>query len=456
MISLTNEDSQQPTNNLPREPETTVPVAKSHEAVALRNLARGRALARRKNAYAPEGKGRFVTWASDGKKKHHLAPLLPDGQGPPWKCSCKDYYRRGLAWSGDPAFMPMCKHGYGLQAWLERWPSVEGIDLAPKKQYPQENASAYNWALRNAGEDVPRLAYHLAGLIPEPERFGPGRPGIPLRDKVVCAVLYAYHGAGAREAEDAARRAYRDGLLTKAWTFSAMSKFFNRPDAVAILDRVLRWSALPLQPCEREAGVDSTHFTSPRLGTAYLPKPNVVADHKTLKAHLVVGLRTHVVVGATVTMDHGEGSADETQFRPLMTRAVSEDGWHFANVYADAAYGNRGCVNVLEQLGIRPVIDLPSNVNHDGGREWKKLHAFHTLTADRFRAEYHLRSNQESVHSAVKRLLGARLRCRTLLSQTAEIYAKLVAYNLLVLNYERYAQSLTGGWMPQAPIAATA
>lgn len=74
---------------------------------------------------------------------------------------------------------------------------------------------------------------------------------------------------------------------------------------------------------------------------------------------------------------------------------------------------------------------------------WQK--AFHLFQANReaFDANYHKRSNVESVFSALKRKFGENIRSRTPTAQINEVLCKLIAYNLTVVVHEMFENGIS-------------
>ncbi|MGD0718727.1 MAG: transposase [Thermoplasmata archaeon] len=73
---------------------------------------------------------------------------------------------------------------------------------------------------------------------------------------------------------------------------------------------------------------------------------------------------------------------------------------------------------------------------------WQK--AYHLFQANReeFDRNYHMRSNVESVFSALKRKFGENIRSRTPTAQVNEVLCKLIAYNLTVVIHEMFENGI--------------
>ena len=415
----------------------------------------------RGRTFVARGKGVYRCHNSTRKKTYDLR-LAPEPT-----CQCQDMSRRRRGHKGDPRDLAWCYHLLSLRLWLEREKGGREAERVPPKPYVTRlDARAHDRSLRTEGRRVRLLLKHLVDTIDVEPPLHRGRAGIPLKDLVYMAGLFGYYGASQRWVEDAIYVAHLEGHLSRQWTFSTVSKFLNREKVDAgfvggiqmgevsteeLLDVAVRLSAFPLRDVEREFGIDSTHFARPELGVPNLEKPNVDPDHPTLKAHVLCGLNTHAIVGLAVTDDAGDGTGDTTHLQPLVRQAVQVDGWRPESVRGDAAYGNRANVDALKELGVRAIFALRSDVNSVGGQAWRDLYRLYHDRHDEFRALYHKRSNQESLHSAWKRRFGAALRCRNPLAQRNEVRCRALAYNLTVLNYYQHATGLDADWLPDAP-----
>ena len=320
------------------------------------------------------------------------------------------------------------------------------LGVAPMT-YPQA-WSAYNAAQTNEVRLFDALLADLASTVVEPHVEGMnGRPPLPLREQVFVAVQKVYSQLSSRRAVSLFGYAAERGQLAHAPHYNSVSKFLLRPEATPILRRLIQQSALPLADLEQDFAIDSTGFTTTGFG-AYLGDKHGTKRQRTwLKAHLCVGVRTHIVTDAIATQNEGEGTGDSPNFAPLV--AATAQGFRIREVSADMAYSSKANHATVRDFGGEAVIPFKSIVQHNSEAKglappnlWRKAHAYFVLHAEEFYARYHKRSNVESVNSAIKRKFGETLKSKNAVAQTNELLCKVLAYNLTVLIHEMHENSI--------------
>jgi hypothetical protein len=328
------------------------------------------------------------------------------------------------------------------------------------------------WSAYNAAQTAEVRLFDglLADLVDTlPEEAGPRRRGnqpMPLREAVFVAVQKVYSQLSSRRAASLFGMAEERGHLDSAPHFNAPTKFLNRPEATPILRALLQRSAEPFRAVETEFAVDSTGFCTNVRGDYRLGRYGDVAPRKWLKAHLCVGVRTHVVTDAIVTPSEGEGTGDSPNFAPLVQSLAGR--FTVDEVSADKAYSSKENHWLVQQLGGQALIPFKGGWNEPGARRstggvpglhgsaslWRKAHAYFLLNAEEFYARYHKRSNVESVNSAIKRKFGETLKSRNQTAQVNELLCKLLAYNLTVLIHEMHeAGTVPEFCTPKVPAA---
>jgi len=89
-------------------------------------------------------------------------------------------------------------------------------------------------------------------------------------------------------------------------------------------------------------------------------KYNLKRQHKWLKAHISVGVKTNVITSAEIT--DGDG-ADSPQFSPLV-KTTAENCFNIKEMTADKAYSSRDNLETVAQVGGQayiPFKGLPKN-----------------------------------------------------------------------------------------------
>ncbi len=356
------------------------------------------------------------------------------------RCSCPDYAHRLT----DKIPAP-CKHILAVvdTRLKESDQSIAAPDRPPRRQYPQHPSYT-----RGQTEELRLVETLLRELVNEVPDF-PRTPGLPgpapahLSDELYCAILKVYSGLSGRRAVGVFRNVADKGLLDRAPSFMVASNLLVRPEATSILYRLLALSALPLAGLEGDGVVapDSTGIQTTSFGAWREQKHRERREKKWLKVHAIVGTRTHVIIRAFV----GDAdSGDAPQFGPLL-RGVIDGGFAPGAVVADRGYLSKANYSLATDLGLEAFIPFKSNsLGHNRGspRSWRR--AYHLFQANReeFDRRYHVRSNVESVFSALKRKFGENIRSRAPVAQINEVLCKLIAYNLTVVVHEMFESGI--------------
>ena len=361
------------------------------------------------------------------------------------RCTCPDYAKRAAS----------CKHIFAV---LELRLREAGQSLAApvpraRKQYPQHPSYA-----KGQTEEMRTLDALLRDLVEEVTELprAPGLPGpepLPLKDAILCAILKVYSGLSGRRAHGVHLNVADRGLLAEVPSFMVASRALNRPEATAVLYRLLQLSALPLAGLEEGGAVapDSTGMQTTQFGGWREEKHGEKREKRWLKVHAIVGTKTHVVIDARVL---DANSADCPQFEPLL-RGTLEAGFRPSVAVADKGYLSRDNYSLGAELGIGTYIPFKSNsVGRAGGSlAWRKAYHLFQASREEFDRNYHRRSNVESVFSALKRKFGENIRSRTPVAQVNEVLCKLIAYNLTVVVHEMYENGIAPVFTPPNEVA---
>lgn len=404
-----------------------------------RRLLRGIHLAARPQNFLPLSPGLFRVASQSGAGSY---TLRLDGTN--FLCDCPDFKGRRRS----------CKHIYGLVEFLAISAGVplhapEDPAAAPrKKTYPQD-WPAYDAAQQAEHPLFDPLLWDLLESIPETLKpvGSVGRPRLPLRSLVFQAVKKVQAGESCRRARGLLLTTHGGGIgpLDYVPSYNRPSYVFCQPSTAPLLLALLTQSALPLAELEDggTVAVDSTGFCTTCRG-AYCSETHLPGrTHRWVKAHLVIGVKTHIILSARITEENG---ADAVQFLPLLndTRAA---GFTPAEVVADKAYCSRENYDGSQTLGLDPYLPFRSNMasRSEGCRLWKEKYHQFQLRREEFDAHYHQRSNVEAVISAVKRKLGEPLLSKTQTARFNELLAKLLVYNIGVVIHEMFEHHIDPG-----------
>lgn len=277
----------------------------------------------------------------------------------------------------------------------------------------------------------------LVQAIPEPEQTM-GRPRLPLQESLFCAIQKAYSQLSSRRAYSLFQNAIERGQIEHAPHFNAPSKLLNKPEITPILHQLVFLSALPVAGLETDFAIDSTGFRTTSFSVYNGMKHGQTKEHKWLKAHMCVGVKTNIVAAVIIT----DGNAgDSPQFSPLIQQ--TSEGFTINEVSADLAYSSRINLELVNEVGGK-YIPFKKNATGSsrGSSMWKKMYHYFQLNRDEFLKHYHKRSNIESTNAAIKRKFGETLKSKNRIAQENELLAKIVAYNLTVVIHEMYENGI--------------
>ena len=387
---------------------------------------KGFEIARDSNAIRYLDSGQFAVRSQTG---HGEYIVNINNEGDATKCTCQDYE------SGAK----QCKHMAAIM--FRVWKSSDLLQMPPplpRKTYTQDWHS-YNAAQFAERKLFPIFLHDLLNAVEEPvQAFG--RPWIPLREALFCAIIKVGAKATCRQSRGEYERFAEEGLLSAKRGYVISSKVLNREDITPILHELITTSAMPLSSLETQFAVDSSGFRTTRFNSYAREKYGLGRCHVWLKAHAVTGVKTHTIVKVRITEANGP---DSPQFIPLV-RGVVSAGFTIEDVYADMAYCSRKHFDLADRLTFEFHVPFPSNSTGKSKGCLAYSRAFHYFQSKRkeFEEEYHLRSNVESVFSAIKMKSGETLVSHKKVAQMNELLAKIIYYNITVLIHEMYEHGI--------------
>ena len=153
-----------------------------------------------------------------------------------------------------------------------------------------------------------------------------------------------------RRAHTLFQNAEERGQIEKAPCFNTPSYLFNKPEITPILHKLVFLSALPVAGIETDFAVDSTGFRTTSFNAYDSAKYGRGKEHKWLKAHMCVGVKTNIVTAVTITAGN---SNDSPQFSPLIKQ--TSEGFTINEVSADLAYSSRKTLKLSMELEECPI-----------------------------------------------------------------------------------------------------
>lgn len=384
---------------------------------------RAKVIASKPNGVKEVEDGLFTVLSQSGTNQYWVA----NRKG--WTCNCLDHTTRGID----------CKHILATRYYLEAQHRTKNGIVSERMPLTHTQAwSAYNAAQTEEISLFDSLLGDLVEQIEEPEQVM-GRPRLPIKEQLFCAIQKVYSQLSSRRAQTLFRNATERGQIEHAPHFNAPSKLFNRPDVTPILHQLIMQSAQPIAGVEVDFAIDSTGFRTTSFSLYNGMKHGGTKEHKWLKAHMCVGVKTNIVTSVIIT--DGEG-ADSPQFIPLIEKTA--EGFKVREVSADMAYSARKNIDTVKDLGGSPYIPFKSNATGRalGSPAWKKMYHYFQLNHEEFMQHYHKRSNVESTNAAIKRKFGETLKSKNRVAQANELLAKIVAYNITVIIHEMHENGI--------------
>jgi len=367
--------------------------------------------------------GRFLVPSEKGTGFHAVNGIGIGGAGE--ACDCEDFGRR------EPA---PCKHIWFARLWIQ-----DSLTLAA--QFRGQTSTrrkkidwpSYNRSQVDEGRLFPILLRELCKGVAEPDRdpHRAGRPRIPLRDQIFCAVDKVRDGVGCRRTAELRVDAAAKGHIGAFPTWQGISDFLCQPEITPVLLDMVARSVLPLLAIENRCAIDSTGFRTTRFH--YYRNERYTPERKNMwmKLHAMVGVRTHAILAATVT----EGTAGDAPQLPLLLERAAATGFKLQEVLADKAYGSRRNFDVVADYGALLFSPPKSNATGkaNGSRMYHRMFQYCYAYREDFDNHYGDRAQVESAFGAMKQTLGETLLSHKFDSQTNELLCKAIAHNIRML-----------------------
>ncbi|MCI4372583.1 MAG: transposase, partial [Thermoplasmata archaeon] len=257
-----------------------------------------------------------------------------------WKCLCPDFVSHNLP----------CKHILAVQLKLRGITAQTASEVESKRP---RHSYRQNWTAYNAAQKAQPVWFGLvlADLVADLKDPAPpkttGRPRLPFRDLVYCAVERIYLGNPLRVADGTYARTKSDGLIECTPRRTSISVLLGRDDVTPILTELIEKSSLALASVETTFAVDSSGFRTTAFGDYCREKYGAPSHNVWKKLHIIIGTKTHIIPRVIVTDGH---SADSPQFPGLVNGAV-EAGFVLKEVYADKGYLASENFNAVGEAG---------------------------------------------------------------------------------------------------------
>jgi len=341
-------------------------------------------------------------------------------------CTCPDF---------DTRHQP-CKHIHAVEFVLQREVKPDGTTVETKTMRITYNQDWHNYnnSQIHEQEHFVDLLRDLCNGIPQPEQTF-GRPRLPLADVVFGLAYRTYSTMSGRRFMSDLKEAETKELVTKSASFTSNARYLENPELTWLLKSLIEQSARPLKSVETDFAVDSSGFATTTYDRWFDHKwGKVRSEAKWIKAHLMCGVKTHVVTSVEVTPTE---TADAPQLPQLVN--TTANNFNINEVSADKAYSSRKNLHAIEAVKANPYIPFKSNTNGIGSKAdgfdglWNRMWHYYNFNRNSFLEHYHKRSNVETAFSMIKMKFGTMVRAKTPTAQVNEVLCKILCHNICVL-----------------------
>lgn len=337
-------------------------------------------------------------------------------------------------------------------------PAPGGGDREKKRPTYGQDWPNYKLAREYEKEFFLMLVSDLMDLVVEP-KYTFGRPRHRLSDVLKAMTIKVRGGMSTQRTKGDIREAHRLGYLEKVPGSNTVIDYFSMPELAPILHECIEFTASVLRPYESDFAVDSSGFrtsnymrwTEEKWGGKSSAEGNEAEDaedsdlverksREWLKAHIVVGTNTHIVVSARVD---GWRSDDFGQFIPLFQRVTRL--FDVKRISADMAYTGHENFNAADSWGA--TLFTPFHHRHlrpatSDQSPWASAYRMFYDNFNDWFPIYHRRSLSETAFSTIKRLLDETVRSKTPVAQINELLLKVLSHNIVVIIHQIFEMDL--------------
>ena len=338
-----------------------------------------------------------------------------------------------------------CQHIYAVEFITQKEIRPDGTIIETKSMkvtYNQDWVN-YNNSQFHEQEHFVELLRDLCNGIPQPEQTF-GRPRLPLSDVVFGLVYRTYSTMSGRRFMTDLKEAQTKELVTKPASFTSSFRYLENTNLTPLLKVLIEQSANPLKSIETDFAVDSSGFATTTYNRWFDHKwGKVRSEAKWIKAHLMCGVKTHVVTSVEVTPTE---TADSPQLPQLVN--VTAKTFDINEVSADKAYSSRKNLHAVEAVNGTAYIPFKNRTNGIGSKGdgfdglWNRMWHYYNFNKEVFLQHYHKRSNVETAFSMIKMKFGGSVRAKTAIAQVNEVLCKILCHNICVLINSIYELGL--------------
>lgn len=338
-------------------------------------------------------------------------------------CTCPDHELRGA--------ILKCKHRYAVEFARHHATNADGskVVVNTMRISHTQNWPAYNAAQCEEKDRVQILAQALCAGVHNPPQLGRGRRRAAMSDLIFAAIMKTFVGLSGRRASSDIRASAERGLIDHAPAYNTVLEHFESPDVTAILEKLVRVSALPLSTVETKFAIDGTGFGSKVYKRWFDAKyGREMKEAHWLKLHAICGVTTNIITAVTVT----DATLNDSPLLPQLVKETAE-GFVVEEVSADKAYLGLQNLKAIEAVNAKPFIAFKVNSTPGTVDVWKRAYHMFAFHREEWLQKYHLRSNIESTFSSMKRKFGGAVRAKKPVAMANEVLLKVLCHNLSML-----------------------
>ena len=299
--------------------------------------------------------------------------------------------------------------------------------------------STYNKAAERKWRHFHALLAHLSDIVGLSERKGRGRPQAVPSTILFACVLKVARKLSARELTSELELSYELGLISSVPRWPTVLKYLRDPDMHEFFRAFVTISSLPCRQLETTFCADASGLTTKSYRSWHGQKyggDSEEAEVNTrggmrdwVKAHILIGTRTQVIVAADVT---DADTHDSTRLPSLVSTAARE--YRMEEIAADKGYVSRFNLDLVNDLGA--IAYIPFMKHHivpltSDGSAWDKWIRYYAYRRDEFYEHYGLpRAEVESAFAVNKALFDPTIRSMSFPAQVNEGYCRFIAHNL--------------------------
>ncbi|HEX7174060.1 MAG TPA: transposase, partial [Pyrinomonadaceae bacterium] len=212
----------------------------------------------------------------------------------------------------------ICKHIFAAQYAKEREGGAE-LPEAPKiekRKYTQNWPQYHRAQVAEKGKFQLLLAELCKGIEEPIQEYG--RPRAVLADVIFAAAFKIFSTVSTRRFCSDLKEAHAKGYVSKALSYNCVLEYLGYAELTPYLHQLIEVSSLPLKGVESDFAVDSSGFGTGQFTRWFNAKYTKNGDsdmHDWLKAHIMVGVKTHIITSVEVSDRHDN---DYGFFEPLV------------------------------------------------------------------------------------------------------------------------------------------